>query len=102
MCKSSAQRVTVIGSGNAGLTAAYHFSRNGADVCLYGAPGFDAPLQDIKAKGGIHAIDSLNGVTLSFSGFSKVSYRHQQYQGSGELLRYSCSSGAILCPDTPL
>ncbi len=72
MHKLNTQRVTVIGSGNAGLTAAYHLSLNGADVCLYGAPGFDAPLEDIKTKGGIHAIESLNGVGLSFSGFSKI------------------------------
>ncbi len=38
--------VTVIGSGNAGLTAAYHLSRNGCDVCLYGSPGFDQPLDE--------------------------------------------------------
>ena len=48
-------RVSVIGSGNAGLTAAYHFSLIGAKVCLYGSKGFDQPLFDIEQHGGIEA-----------------------------------------------
>ncbi len=66
------KRVTIIGSGNAGLTAAYHFSLNGADVCLYGAEGFDAPLSDIEEKGGIEALSEVNGVKLTFPGFQKI------------------------------
>ena len=53
--------VTVIGSGNAGLTAAYHLSRNGCDVCLYGSPGFDQPLDDIQQRSGIEALPELVG-----------------------------------------
>ncbi len=45
-----APKVSIIGSGNAGLTAAYHFTLHGADVCLYGAKGFDQPLLDIEQK----------------------------------------------------
>lgn len=50
------QNVTVIGAGNAGLTAAYHLSLHGCNVCLYGSPGFDEPLDDIEQKGGIEAV----------------------------------------------
>lgn len=62
-------RVSVIGSGNAGLTAAYHFTLQGADVCLYGSPGFDHPLADIEQRGGICALESFNDVELTYSGF---------------------------------
>jgi opine dehydrogenase len=64
--------VTVIGSGNAGLTAAYHLSRNGCDVCLYGSPGFDQPLDDIQQRSGIEALPELSGVPLAFSGFTPI------------------------------
>lgn len=65
-------RVSVIGSGNAGLTAAYHFTLQGADVCLYGAAGFDQPLADIEQRGGIEALASFNDVPLAFSGFQAI------------------------------
>lgn len=65
-------RVSIIGSGNAGLTAAYHFTLHGADVCLYGAKGFDQPLSDIEINGGITALASCNDVELSFAGFQAI------------------------------
>ncbi|KLV03446.1 nopaline dehydrogenase [Photobacterium aquae] len=65
-------RVAVIGSGNAGLTAAYHFTLQGADVCLYGAAGFDQPLTDIEQRGGIEALASFNDVSLSYAGFQAI------------------------------
>ncbi|MGF1729920.1 NAD/NADP octopine/nopaline dehydrogenase family protein [Photobacterium kasasachensis] len=67
-----APRVSVIGSGNAGLTAAYHFTLQGADVCLYGATGFDQPLADIEKCGGIKALESFNDVPLTYSGFQAI------------------------------
>jgi len=65
-------RVSIIGSGNAGLTAAYHFSLHGANVCLYGAQGFDQPLTDIEQRGGIEALASFNDVPLDFAGFQPI------------------------------
>ena len=65
-------RVSIIGSGNAGLTAAYHLTLQGAEVCLYGAKGFDQPLADIEAQGGITALASCNDVELSFAGFQAI------------------------------
>lgn len=64
--------VSIIGSGNAGLTAAYHLTLQGADVCLYGAKGFDQPLADIEANGGITALATSNNVELSFAGFQAI------------------------------
>lgn len=69
---TTAPRVTVVGTGNAGLTAAYHLSLNGAEVCLFGAPGFDQPLDDIRNAGGLRAIGELNGVDMLFPGFQSV------------------------------
>lgn len=68
----AAPRVTIIGSGNADLTAAYHLSLHGCDTCLYGAPGFTGPLDDIREHGGIRALETLNGVNLSFAGFREI------------------------------
>ena len=65
-------RVSIIGSGNAGLTAAYHFTLHGAEVCLYGAKGFDQPLTDIEANGGITALAEYKDVELEFAGFQPV------------------------------
>ncbi len=65
-------RVSIIGSGNAGLTAAYHFSLHGAQVCLFGAKGFDQPLTDIEQRGGIAALAEFNGVPLTYSGFQAI------------------------------
>ncbi|MGR5079665.1 nopaline dehydrogenase [Photobacterium swingsii] len=67
-----APQVSIIGSGNAGLTAAYHFSLQGANVCLFGAKGFDQPLADIEARGGIEALSSFNDVPLTYAGFQKI------------------------------
>ena len=65
-------RVSVIGSGNAGLTAAYHFSLHGAQVCLYGSSGFDQPLSDIEQHGGITALAEFNNVALTYAGFQPI------------------------------
>jgi opine dehydrogenase len=65
-------RLTVIGSGNAGLAAAYHLGLHGTDVCLYGAPGFDEPLSHIRDRDGVTALETLEGDTLAFPGFQPV------------------------------
>ncbi len=69
---SNRLRATIIGSGNAGITAAYHLSAIGVDVCLYGASGYAQPLLDIRERGGVRAIEELNGVKLSFAGFQPL------------------------------
>lgn len=66
------QTVTVIGTGNAGLTAAYCLAKEGKEVCLYGAGGFDEQIDHIQSKGGITAINELNGAPLTFPGFAAI------------------------------
>lgn len=39
----TSRRLTILGTGNAALTAAYHVSLLGVDVCLYGAQGSPNP-----------------------------------------------------------
>ena len=65
-------RVSIFGSGNAGLTAAYHLTLQGASVCLFGSEGFDGPLDEIAAAGGIRALAEHNGVALTYAGFQPV------------------------------
>lgn len=69
---TDARRATIIGTGNAALTAAYHLSLQGVDVCLYGAPGFTQPLEDIRLAGGISAASSIGGLELQSPGFQPV------------------------------
>lgn len=78
--------VTVMGAGNAGLTAAYHLSKSGCDVCLYGSPGFDQPLSDIEEKGGIEALSKLSGVSLLHSGFETI---HKLSRDMAEAVAFS-------------
>ncbi|MFC3530976.1 NAD/NADP octopine/nopaline dehydrogenase family protein [Vogesella facilis] len=65
-------RVSVLGAGNAGLTAAYHLSREGVEVCLYGAPGFDQQLDAIQCQGGITALAELEGEALQLAGHAAL------------------------------
>ena len=49
-------RVTIIGAGNGGMTAAYHLARLGREVCLYDSPAFDRQIRAVQEKGGIEAM----------------------------------------------
>ena len=66
------KKITILGCGNAALAAAYHFSLNGASVCLYGAEGFNQPLKDIAEHGGITALAEDDGVDLLLPGFQSI------------------------------
>ena len=48
-------KVTVIGAGNGGLTAAYVLAKNGNEVCIYDSPKFPAQVTAVEEKGGITA-----------------------------------------------
>ncbi|MCK8060755.1 MULTISPECIES: NAD/NADP octopine/nopaline dehydrogenase family protein [unclassified Fusibacter] len=65
-------RITVIGAGNGGVTAAYHFSKLGNDVCLYDQEGFDTQLKAIQSSGGIEALSELSEVELILQGFERI------------------------------
>ncbi len=65
-------KITVIGAGNGGVTAAYHFTKLGHDVCLYDQVAFDTHINAIKENNGIKALDEVNEIQLILSGFEQV------------------------------
>lgn len=67
------KKLSIIGAGNGGLTAAYHLSRIGHSVCIYDSPQFDTQIKAINEKGGIEALSELYEDQMLFPGFSKVS-----------------------------
>jgi len=67
-----AKKVTVFGAGNAGLTAAYHFTQQGCQVALYGDEGFDEQIHAISANGGITSLSQYHGISLNYPGFEFI------------------------------
>lgn len=67
-----AKKVAVFGAGNAGLTAAYHFTQQGCQVALYGSEGFDEQIHAISANGGITSLTQYHGISLDYSGFEII------------------------------
>lgn len=65
-------KVTVIGAGNGGVTAAYHFSKLGHEVCIYDNPKFDTQIKAVEKAGGIEALAEDHGCQMAFPGFSKI------------------------------
>lgn len=65
------KKVTVIGAGNGGMTAAYHFSKMGYSVCLYDVQRFDTQIKAVKENGGIEALDEAHGCEMILPGFEK-------------------------------
>ncbi len=66
------EKITVIGAGNGGVTAAYHFAKLGHEVCIYDNPQFDTQIKAIQASGGIEALAEDHGCQMSFPGFSPI------------------------------
>jgi opine dehydrogenase len=66
------KKVAVFGAGNAGLTAAYHFTQQGCQVALYGSKGFDEQIHAIAANGGITSLAQYHGIALDYSGFEPI------------------------------
>ncbi len=65
-------KVAVIGAGNGGMTAAYHLSRLGKEVCIYDSPEFDGQIRAIRERGGIRALDTDHGDALLLGGFERI------------------------------
>ena len=66
------KKVTILGAGNGGVTAAYHLSMMGKEICIYDAVPFDTQIKAINSKGGITAVDKLHEHAMNFSGFQKI------------------------------
>lgn len=65
-------KISVIGAGNGGLTAAYHFAKMGHEVCIYDDPKFDSQIKAIQKSGGIEALKEEHGLEMILPGFSKM------------------------------
>ena len=65
-------KVTVIGAGNGGMTAAYHFAKEGHSVCIYDNPNFSTQIDAVNANGGITALAEHHGEEMMFPGTEKI------------------------------
>lgn len=63
------KNITVIGSGNGGMTAAYHFAKEGHSVCIYDSPDFSVQIEAIQKFGGIKALKEAHGCPMILEGF---------------------------------
>lgn len=77
-------KVSVFGAGNAGLTAAFHFTQHGAKVALFGSKGFDEQIHAIAAEGGIKSLEQFGGVNLDYSGFEHIDFLTTDVQAAVE------------------
>ncbi|MCA9765153.1 MAG: NAD/NADP octopine/nopaline dehydrogenase family protein [Carnobacterium sp.] len=66
------KNITVIGAGNGGMTAAYHFAKEGHSVCIYDNPDFSTQIDAINADGGITALAEHHGESMMFAGTEKI------------------------------
>lgn len=66
------KRVTVLGSGNGGVTAAYHFAKRGYQVCIYDFPEYHVQTDRMKEVGGIRAIGEAHGCSMILEGFERI------------------------------
>ncbi|OQY31508.1 MAG: hypothetical protein B6241_13720 [Spirochaetaceae bacterium 4572_59] len=66
------KKITIIGAGNGGVTAAYHFSKQGLRVCLYDHPDFSQQIDAINENRGIQALEGQNDTDFILSGKSEI------------------------------
>ncbi|WP_373897842.1 NAD/NADP octopine/nopaline dehydrogenase family protein [Haloimpatiens sp. FM7315] len=68
------KKVTVVGAGNGGMTAAYHFAKKGYEVCLYDSKEFNTQINAVNASGGVKALETAHGCKMLFPDFEKNIY----------------------------
>lgn len=66
-------KVTIFGTGNGGLTAAYHLSKMGHEICIYDFPEFQTQCEAVRQAGGIHAAEKEDDSKMLLDGFQKIS-----------------------------
>lgn len=66
-------KVSIIGGGNGGLTAAYHFTKVGNRVCLYDSMEFSEHIFGVINKGNsIEALEDVDGMSCEIPGTEKI------------------------------
>ncbi|HHX0257109.1 TPA: NAD/NADP octopine/nopaline dehydrogenase family protein [Enterococcus faecalis] len=66
------EKVTIIGAGNGGVTAAYHLAKNEVKVCLYDNPKFSKQIDAIKKTGKITALSEHHEEKMMFAGSANI------------------------------
>lgn len=87
-------KITVIGAGNGGLTAAYWLSKKGHQVCIYDSPKFPAQIEAVHANGGITALEEDNGCKMLMPGFAKIDLATTDIQSAMEF----SNTFMMICP----
>lgn len=87
-------KITVIGAGNGGLTAAYVLAKNGNDVCIYDSPKFPAQIHAVQEKKGITALEEDNGAKMLMPGYAPISLATTEIQ---EAMAFS-DTFMMVCP----
>lgn len=62
-------KLTVFGSGNGGVTCAYHCAKNGHEIIIYDFNAFDKQICAINSQGGVRAVESEHGESMLMPGF---------------------------------
>ncbi len=66
-------KISIIGAGNGGVTAAYHLAKNNVEVTLYDTKHFDKIINKVKSnKNKITALDNYEGYDMMFGGTEKI------------------------------
>lgn len=55
------------------MTASYHLTKNGHEICVYDFPKFDTQIKAINENGGIKALEKDHKTDMILGGFSKIS-----------------------------
>lgn len=88
-------KISVIGAGNGGVTAAYHITKNGSDVLLYDTVKFDKIVNKIKAKKNtITALSNYEGYDMLFGGKETIVEATTDPKQAAEFSKYLL----FICP----
>ncbi len=90
-----AQKITIVGAGNGGVTAAYHIAKLGHEVCLYDTPKFDKQIKTIqKHNNEIIALEELFECKMCFPGKQKIVKATTDAKEAAEFSKYVL----FICP----
>ena len=87
-------RISILGTGNGGITCAYFLAARGHEICLYDFDDFDVQIKAVNTQGGIGAVSVEHGETMLMPGFAQNIYATHDVE---EMMRFS-DVYYIVCP----
>lgn len=88
-------KITIVGAGNGGVTAAYHIAKLGHEVCLYDTPKFDKQIKILQQHNNeIVAVNDLYECPMKFPGTEKISVVTTDAKTAAEFSKYIL----FICP----